>query len=189
MADRPTLFAIPAYEDLGARLTAAAQLEPGRVERKRFPDGELYQRLETDVRERHVVLLAGTTSDEDTIRAYDLACSIVRYGALRLTWLCPYFGYQTMERAVRVGEVVGAKTRARLMSAVPLAPLGNRVVLVDLHADGIPHYFQMGTHAFHVYARPLALEAARAFGGADFVLAAPDAGRAKWVQSLAHDLG
>ena len=33
------------------------------------------------------------------------------------------------------------------------------------------------------------LEAARAFGGEDFVLGAPDAGRAKWVQSLANDLG
>ena len=117
------------------------------------------------MRERHVVLLAGTIGDEDTLCAYDLASAVVRYGAAKLTWLCPYFGYQTMERAVKPGEVVAAKTRARLLSAVPPAPLGNQLVLVDLHADGIPHYFADTLSAFHIYAKELALEAARAFGG------------------------
>jgi ribose-phosphate pyrophosphokinase len=187
---RPLLLTIPSYEELGRRLLEAQPtLELGRVERHTFPDGEKYQRVETDVRERHVVLLAGTASDEDTLCAYDLASAVVRSGAARFTWLCPYFGYSTMERAVRPGEVVAAKTRARLISAVPLASLGNQIVLVDLHADGIPHYFGDGFNAFHIYAKELALESARAFGGGDFILAAPDAGRAKWVQSLANELG
>jgi ribose-phosphate pyrophosphokinase len=94
-----------------------------------------------------------------------------------------------MERAARPGEVVGAKTRARLLSAVPRAPGGNEVVLVDLHAAGIPHYFGDQATAFHLYAKHLTLEAARAVGGDDFVLAAPDAGRASWVRSLADELG
>jgi ribose-phosphate pyrophosphokinase len=85
--------------------------------------------------------------------------------------------------------VVTAKTRARLLSSVPDTPDGNRILLLDLHAPGIPFYFADGVQAFHLYAKPLVLEAARAFGGDDFVLAAPDAGRAKWVQSLANDLG
>jgi ribose-phosphate pyrophosphokinase len=183
------LLTIPSYEPLAERLLAAGAFERGSVERRTFPDGERYQRLESDVREREVVLLAGTVSDEDTLLAYDLASAVVRQGAQRLTWVCPYFGYQTMERAARPGEVVVAKTRARLLSTVPPAPLGNQVLLVDLHAAGIPHYFGDGVNAFHVYAKPLALEAARALGGDDFVLAAPDAGRAEWVQSLARDLG
>lgn len=186
---RPILLTIPSYEDLGRRLVAAAGIEEARIERRTFPDGEKYQRIETDVRDRHVVLLAGTASDEDTLTAYDLASAVVRYGASRLTWLCPYFGYQTMERAIKPGEVVAAKTRARLMSAVPSAALGNQVVLVDLHADGIPHYFGDSVSSYHIYAKELALESARALGGTDFILAAPDAGRAKWVQSLANELG
>ncbi len=186
---RPILLTIPSYEDLGRRLLAAADLEAAKIERRTFPDGEKYQRVETDVRDRNVVILAGTPNDEDTLMAYDLASAVVRYGAARLTWLCPYFGYQTMERAVKPGEVVAAKTRARLMSAVPSASLGNQVVLMDLHADGIPHYFADSVSSFHIYAKELALESARAFGGTDFILAAPDAGRAKWVQSLANELG
>lgn len=185
----PLLLTIPSYEPLAQRLAATGPFEPGRVERRTFPDGERYQRLESDVRARDVVLLAGTATDEDTLLAYDLASAAVRQGAQRLTWVCPYFGYQTMERAAKPGEVVVAKNRARLLSTVPRAPLGNQVLLVDLHAAGIPHYFGDAVSAFHLYAKPLALEAARALGGEDFVLAAPDAGRADWVQSLARDLG
>ncbi len=184
---RPLLISIPSYEDLARRILAISDVEPAAVERRTFPDGERYQKLETDVRDRHVVLLAGTATDEDTVSAYDLASAVSLYGASRLTWLCPYFGYQTMERAVRPGEAVAAKTRARLISSVPGA--GNRIVLLDLHTDGIPHYFEGDWKAFHVYAKELALESARAFGGSDFVLAATDAGRAKWVQSLANDAG
>lgn len=185
----PLLLTIPSYEPLGALLLAQGGLEPGAVERRTFPDGERYQRLECDVRDRDVVLLAGTPGDDDTLLAYDLASAVVRNGARRLTWVCPYFGYSTMERAARPGEVVVAKTRARLLSAVPRAPLGNRVLLVDLHAAGIPHYFEEEVNAFHLYAKALALEAARAFGGDDLVLAAPDAGRAGWVESLAREVG
>lgn len=185
----PLLLTTPAYEPLAERLVASGGFERGGVERRTFPDGEQYQRVDCDVREREVVLLAGTVSDEDTLLAYDLASAVVRQGALRLSWVCPYFGYQTMERAAKAGEIVVAKTRARLMSAVPRAPLGNQVLLVDLHAAGIPHYFGDSVSAFHLYAKALALEAARDLGGEDFVLAAPDAGRADWVQSLARDLG
>lgn len=185
----PLVVSIPSYAALAARIAAVAGWPLGSVERKTFADGEVYQRLETPVRGREVVLVAGTATDADTLLAYDLACAVVHWGAHRLSWVCPYFGYMTMERSVRSGEAVTAKTRAALISAVPRSPLGNRVVLLDLHAPGIPHYFGDDVRAFHVYGKELVFEAARAFGGEDLVLAAPDAGRAKWVQSLANELG
>lgn len=185
----PLVFSVPSYEDLARRLAAETEVELGTIERRHFPDGEVYQRIATDVRERHVVIVAGTAADADLLLAYDLATAAVRYGASQLTWVCPYLGYQTMERATKPGEVVAAKTRARLISAIPVAPGGNRIVLLDLHSDGIPHYFGDGISAFHLYARTSALEAVRAFAGDDLILGAPDAGRAKWVQSLANDLG
>jgi ribose-phosphate pyrophosphokinase len=117
----------------------------------------------------------------------------VKNGARRLTLVVPYFGYSTMERAVKSGEVVTAKTRARLLSAVPHAQGGNRILLLDLHQEGIPHYFEGDLTAVHVYAKPVTTAAIRRVGaspgGGDFVLACTDAGRAKWVQSLANDLG
>lgn len=194
MAEAPLFVSTPSYASLAGELVEefarrGAPAEVLAVDRRRFSDGELYQRLETGVRGRDVVLVSGTHDEVATLAAYDLACAISRYGAKRLSWVLPYFGCQTMERATQPGEVVTAKTRARLISSVPSTPWGNRVLLLDLHTPGIPHYFGDSVQAFHLYAKPLILAAAREFGGADYVLGAPDAGRAKWVQSLANDLG
>ncbi|HEU4533246.1 MAG TPA: ribose-phosphate diphosphokinase [Polyangiaceae bacterium] len=178
------------YEYLGAELAAALDVRTGAVERKTFPDGEHYRRFEGDVDQRHVVLVGGTASDEATLELYDLAGAAVGHGASRLTLVVPYFGYSTMERAVRPGEVVTAKARARLLSSLPRPPHGVRVLMLDLHSEGIPYYFEGGIATCHVYGKSLVAAAARRFcGGDDFVLASTDAGRAKWVESLSSDLG
>jgi ribose-phosphate pyrophosphokinase len=102
----------------------------------------------------------------------------------------PYFGYATMERAVRPGEVVTAKTRARLISAIPPCDGGMRVFLFDLHTDGIEFYFDDSHVTHHLYGKALITESIRRLmGDRPFVLGATDAGRAKWVQSLARSLG
>jgi ribose-phosphate pyrophosphokinase len=93
-----------------------------------------------------------------------------------------------MERAVRPGEVVTAKTRARLLSSIPAASRGNQVFLVDLHVSAIAYYFEGPLRPVHVYAKTVINDAIRRLGGDTFVLACTDAGRAKWVESLANDL-
>ena len=94
-----------------------------------------------------------------------------------------------MERAVKPGDAVTAKNRAILFSAIPSAANGNRILLVDLHSEGIPYYFSGSLRAVHIYAKPIISKAIERLGGSNFVLACTDAGRAKWVESLANDLG
>ncbi len=185
----PLVFSIQRYAYLRDDLLRVGQFELGSVEATTFPDGERYQRLASSVSGRDAILVGGTVSDADTLELFDLASAIVAYGAHTLAIVIPYFGYSTMERAVKPGDVVTAKTRARLLSSVPMAPSGNRIFLVDLHAEGIPHYFEGGVRPVHVYAKSVIVELARRFGGDDFVLACTDAGRAKWVESLANELG
>jgi len=183
------VFSASDYPELGAAICAHGGFAAGDIERRRFPDGERYQRILSPVAGRDVAIVGGTVSDDATLEIYDAACAAVKYGARSLTLIIPYFGYSTMERAVRAGEVVTAKTRARLLSSIPDAPFGVRIVLCDLHADGIPHYFEGNTRAVHLYAKPTTLAAIRDAGRGDYVLGAPDAGRMKWVESLAQELG
>ncbi|MBX7108654.1 MAG: ribose-phosphate diphosphokinase [Chitinophagales bacterium] len=183
------LFSTQSYRYLRDKILAGAHFEPGETVYKKFPDGEIYQRILSDVEGREAIVIGGTISDEDTLELFDLACSIENYGAISLTLVIPFFGYSTMERAVKEGEVVKAKTRAILFSSIPETSLGNRVLLMDLHSEGLPHYFEGALRAVHVYCKPLIMEAAIELGGYNFVLASTDAGRAKWVESLANDLG
>lgn len=189
MTITPLIFAIPRYEESATELARELGGELGLVERARFPDGERYQRLHTSVRGRHVLLVAGTIDDDATLTAFDLACAIVQGGASRLGLIIPYYGYSTMERAVKRGEVVTAKTRARLLSALPPAVMGTEIFLLDLHADGIQYSFEGPINAHHVSGSAALVPLLQRLGGDDFVLASTDAGRAKTVQRLANQLG
>ncbi|QEM09322.1 ribose-phosphate diphosphokinase [Mucilaginibacter rubeus] len=183
------LFAITGYEYLAEKVLALGTCERGEIEVSHFTDGERYQRILSNVEGREVLLIGGTVSDSATLELYDLASSLVSYGADSLTLVIPYFGYSTMERAVKPGEIVTAKTRARLLSAIPKSNRGNKVMLFDLHSEGIQYYFEQDLYPVHVYCKDIVIEAGTRYGGDNFVMASTDAGRAKWVESLANDMG
>jgi len=184
----PIVFCTQEYDYLGRAIAERAGWELGSIRRRAFPDGERYTRIETDPADRDVVLVGGTIDDQATLELYDLACGLVAEGAYRLRMVIPFFGYSTMERSVKPGEVVKAKTRARLLSSIPAASRGTQVFMLDLHVASIAHYFEGGIRTVHVYGKSLVTAAARRLGGDTFVLACTDAGRAKWVESLANDL-
>jgi ribose-phosphate pyrophosphokinase len=183
------IFSISGYDYMADGLVRACEAERGAVERSDFPDGEHYLRVASSVLDRHVVAIGGTVSDAATLALYDLACALVENGAETLTLIVPWFGGATMDRASKSGESVTAKNRARIFSSIPPAKNGNQILLLDLHTEGIPHYFEGSLHPVHVYARPVIQSLARELGGAAFILGSTDAGRAKWVESLANSLG
>jgi ribose-phosphate pyrophosphokinase len=186
---KKVLFHINDYKYLADKILASDKFDAGELEVSHFSDGERYQRIRSNIDNRDVILLGGTVSDEATLELFDLACSLASYGANSLTLVVPYFGYSTMERAVLPGEIVTAKTRARLLSAIPRCNRGNKILLFDLHSEGIQYYFEQDLYPVHVYCKDLVIKVAREYGGDNFVMASTDAGRAKWVESLANDLG
>lgn len=182
------IFSTENYDYLKNKIIGQGGFLPGEIEKKTFPDGERYQRILTDVDGRDVTLVGGTISDSDTLELYDLAYAIVRNGALSLTVVIPYYGYSTMERAVKPGEIVTAKTRASLFSSLPQTSRRNRFMFMDLHSEGLPHYFEGSVLPVHLYCKSIVMDAAQKLGGENFVLACTDSGRANWVESLANDL-
>lgn len=190
----PLMISIETYEYFASSIAQQLHTQKGitvelaEVERRLFPDGEHYQRIRSSVHERSVILVGGTVSDRDTLSLYDLACACVKYGARRLELCIPYFGYSTMERATKPGEVVTAKTRARLLSAIPLADRGNHFYLLDLHSEGIPHYFEGNVSTQHLSARAPLLERLKQINHGNFVLGSTDSGRAKSVEAFSDAL-
>ncbi len=189
MQNKKLLFSTPQYAYLYEEILKSKDFEKGGIEVKTFPDGERYQRILTPVNGRDVVLIGGTISDSDTLELYDLAFALIKYGARSIYLVFPYFGYSTMERAVKPGEVVTAKSRAVMFSSLPRTSLGNHFIFFDLHSEGIPHYFEGQVLIKHIYCKPLIVKAAQSLAKPGFVMACTDAGRAKWVESLANEMG
>jgi ribose-phosphate pyrophosphokinase len=161
----------------------------GGIRREDFPDGERGLSVPASAEGADCLLVGGTASDADTLELYDLAAGLVAAGARSLDLVIPYFGYSTSDRATRPGEIVIAKTRAQLFSAIPRAPAGNRVFLFDTHAEGLPYYFEGHLRPFHLDGEPVLLPAIAAAGGENYLLGTVDAGRAKWVGHFADRLG
>jgi len=161
---------------------------PGQLERRNFPDGERYMRIQERIKGSDVFLIGGTINDTETLELFDLACGLVYNGAISLTIIIPYFGYSTMERAILPGEVIPAKSRALLLSSIPKARMGNEFVFVDLHTDGVPHYFEGNIRLAQLSARSIVSKVLNDLDD-QVILASTDAGRAKWVESLANGIG
>jgi ribose-phosphate pyrophosphokinase len=189
MKNKKIIFSSVGYRFLQKEVLEMGDFETGEVEVKTFPDGERYQRILTPVRGRDVVLIGGTTSDSDTLEIYDLAYALIKFGARSIYLVFPYFGYSTMERAVKSGEVVTAKSRAVMFSSLPRTSLGNQFMFFDLHTEGIPYYFEGQALLNHISCKPIITRVAQSLAADGFVMACTDAGRAKWVESLANDMG
>ena len=159
------------------------------IETETFPDGEHYWKIANPEQLRHkpAVYIAGTVDDESIFELYNLASTLVREQCSSLHIVIPYFGYSTMERAVKEGEVVTAKNIANLISSIPQAPLGNFVYMLDLHSLGTQYYFENTIHPIHLTSWNVIKNMLMQFGK-DVVLASTDMGRAKWIEKMGNEL-
>eukprot|EP00033_Pygsuia_biforma_P002995 GCRY01003296.1.p1 GENE.GCRY01003296.1~~GCRY01003296.1.p1 ORF type:complete len:333 (+),score=55.54 GCRY01003296.1:149-1147(+) len=163
----------------------------GTIIRKTFGDGESYYRIKiekrTDLLNRDAIMVGSTWRDDDFLEVVRVCSSLCHHGVRRLFVIIPFFGFSTMERAVLPGEIVSAKINAHLLSAIPKCSLGNVFMSLDLHTQGILHYFDNDAMVFELYAEEFLCEAIRALP-VDFsnaVIASADLGRPKWVETFA----
>ena len=160
-----------------------------KIESETFPDGEHYWKIVNPEQLRHkpAVYIAGTVDDGSIFELYNLASTLVREQCSSLHIVIPYFGYSTMERAVKEGEVVTAKNIANLISSIPQAPLGNFVYMMDLHSLGTQYYFENTIHPIHLTSWNVIKDMLAQFSK-DIVLASTDMGRAKWIEKMGNEL-
>ncbi|MCK5604670.1 ribose-phosphate pyrophosphokinase [Candidatus Pacearchaeota archaeon] len=184
------VFSTPQYRELAEEVASKLDCPMGGIEVKDFADGEIYHRIGNPrhLKDQDVILIGGTTDDTEIMNMYHLASALVHCQIKKLHLVLPYFGYSTMERAVKEGEVVKAKNIARMFSGLPQATRGNFIYMIDLHTEGIPFYFEGQSHVVHLYAKEAVRTMLCEIGKPEeLVLASTDAGRAKWVESLANE--
>lgn len=114
---RPLLFSLPGNETLSASLARELDAEPGAVEIRRFPDGESYVRILSQVSGRECLLVASLDRPDDKILPLLFLASTAReLGAARVTLIAPYLAYMRQDRRFQPGESVTSAYFARLLS-------------------------------------------------------------------------
>lgn len=163
------------------------------VTRKSFGDGEKYFRVDLEDRMeffgRDVVIVGSTHTDEDFTEVCRVGTAAAKYGAHRIIFVIPFFGYSTMERAVKPGEIVTAKINARMLSQLPHGDVRNCFLMLDLHTAGLVHYFEGECLRFELYAESVLTDAVKELGLSNFMFASADLGRPLWVETFAKKFG
>ena len=161
--------------------------------RKTFGGGEKYLRIDMGERMeffgRDVVIVGSTHTDEDFTEICRVGTAAAKYGAHRIIFCLPFFGYSTMERAVRPGEIVTAKINARMLAQLPHGDVRNCFLMLDLHTSGLVHYFEGECLRFELYAESVLTEAVKKLNLSDFIFASADLGRPLWVETFAKKFG
>lgn len=126
MTDRLVL-PLPGSGPFAERLAAAGGFTLGRLECRRFPDGERYLRIHTDPAGRPVDLCSADAEGDFLTLAF--AADAARdMGASEVNLVAPYLGYMRQDARFQPGEAVTSRTFARLVSS-----LVDGLVTVDPH--------------------------------------------------------
>ena len=101
----PLLFAFPGNERLAALLAPALNAETGQAVLRHFPDGEIYWRYDTPVKDRAVVLLCTLDRPDDKALAMLFAAAAAReLKAKRVGLIAPYLAYMRQDHRFQAGR-------------------------------------------------------------------------------------
>jgi ribose-phosphate pyrophosphokinase len=159
----------------------------GKITLQNFPDGEVWCRIEEDVRGRDVFVVQPTCPpvNENLMELLIMLDSFKRASAARITAVLPYYGYARQDRK-DVGRVpITAKLVADLLTTAGV----DRVLALDLHAAQIQGFFNVPVD--HLHASPVICDYIRSLQIplVDFVVLSPDEGSIKRALAYQKKLG
>lgn len=179
------LFALPGNEKLAKILAKKLNAEMGDATIRRFPDGESYVRIHSNVAEKKVVLLCSLHQpDEKLLPLYFLSKVAKELGARCTCLVAPYLAYMRQDKIFHPGEGVTSKYFSQLVSG-----FADSLITVD------PHLHRIGRLS-DIYDIPTeVLHAADAISDwikkhiENPVLVGPDSESEQWVSEVAKNAG
>ena len=154
-----------------------------KVTLKRFADGEIFVRIDENVRGRDVYIINSTNPPaENMLELLLLMDAARRASAARITAVIPYFGYARQDRKDQPRVAISAKLMANMVSVAG----ADRVLAIDFHQHQLQGFFDLPVD--HLYAAPVFVNHYRQKNLQDLVVVAPDVGSAKMARGFAKRL-
>jgi ribose-phosphate pyrophosphokinase len=150
---------------------------------RRFADGEIFVRIDENVRGRDVYIIQPTNPPaENLIELLLLMDAAKRASAMRITAVIPYFGYARQDRKDQPRVAISAKLMANMISQAG----ADRVLAIDFHQHQLQGFFDLPVD--HLYAAPVFVAHYRQKTFTDLVVVASDVGGAKMARGFAKRL-
>jgi len=158
-------------------------VEPAKATITRFADGEIFVRIDENVRGNDVFILQPTNAPAENIMELLLLIDAAkRASAARITCVMPYYGYSRQDRKDQPRVAIGAKLVANMIVTAG----ANRVLGLDFHQHQLQGFFDVPVD--HLYAAPVFVSHYKKKHLHDLVVVAPDVGSAKMARGFAKRL-
>jgi ribose-phosphate pyrophosphokinase len=150
---------------------------------RRFADGEIFVKIDENVRGRDVFIIQPTNPPaENLMELLLLTDAARRASAARVTAVLPYFGYARQDRKDQPRVAISAKLVANLITHAG----ADRVLGMDFHSHQVQGFFDIPVD--HLYSAPVFVNHFRQKQLHDPVVVAPDVGSAKMARGFAKRL-
>jgi len=150
---------------------------------RRFADGEIFVKIDENVRGRDVFIIQPTNPPaENLVELLLLIDAARRASAARVTAVIPYFGYARQDRKDQPRVAISAKLMANMISTAG----ADRVLAMDFHQHQLQGFFDLPVD--HLYAAPVFTSHYRQKRLRDLVVVASDVGAAKMARGFAKRL-
>lgn len=183
---RLRIFSGTANPSLSQEIASYLGLELGKINIKRFADGEIYVQLQESVRGCDVFLVQPSCppANENLMELLIMIDACRRASAKNITAVIPYFGYARADRKSQGRESIAAKLVANMITEAG----ANRVLVCDLHSSQAMGYFDIPVD--HVYGQPVILDylASKTICSNDLVVVSPDVGGVARARAFAKKL-
>ncbi|MDH3456143.1 MAG: ribose-phosphate pyrophosphokinase [Gemmatimonadota bacterium] len=154
-----------------------------RVTIRRFADGEIFVKIDENVRGQDVFIIQPTNPPAETLLELLLLIDAAkRASAARVTAVIPYFGYARQDRKDQPRVAISAKLMANLVTTAG----ADRVLGIDFHQHQLQGFFDIPVD--HLYAAPALVQHYRQKTLDKPVVVAPDVGGAKIARGFAKRL-
>jgi ribose-phosphate pyrophosphokinase len=149
----------------------------------RFADGEIFVRIDENVRGNDVFIVQPTNPPaENILEMLLLIDAAKRASAARITVVMPYYGYSRQDRKDQPRVSIGAKVMANMIMSAG----AHRVLGIDFHQHQLQGFFDIPVD--HLYAMPVFTAHYRKKQLRQVAVVAPDVGSAKMARGFAKRL-
>ena len=125
--------------ELSLKMATELKCELLDIERKRFPDGEMYIRILGDFRDEVVVAVGNTRNDAEIIEFLLMINAAKENGAGKVIAVVPYFGYARQHMIYKSGEPVSSKV---MLSSIE--NFCDSLIVVEIHDLGTAKFSKRG---------------------------------------------
>lgn len=122
-------FALPGNETLTQSLAEKCQAELGTAIIRQFPDGETYVKIESEIKDKQVVLICALNNpDEKILPLYYLSETAKELGAKTICIVAPYLAYMRQDKRFIQGEGITSAYFSKLISS-----FADSLITIDPH--------------------------------------------------------